>query len=197
MVGWEEGTVVFGARLRPMGMAWMRAVLVARENIVCGGGERGVGNCNNIKKKESMPGKRGKGKGKQTQKVVNKKGGKNNEDEFDDDEEEVEEEEVITSKTQAEAANSMKSMTSDSMGDNDGDEGNEHLGAAASKLAGKAKEMTEEERERQQYLKSIKVNADDVKFLVNEFEVSRAEADGLLRENDGELRKTVDALMNC
>eukprot|EP00003_Mantamonas_plastica_P015897 TRINITY_DN266_c0_g1_i17.p2 TRINITY_DN266_c0_g1~~TRINITY_DN266_c0_g1_i17.p2 ORF type:complete len:162 (-),score=45.72 TRINITY_DN266_c0_g1_i17:841-1326(-) len=147
MVGWEEGTVVFGARLRPMGMAWMRAVLVARENIVCGGGERGVGNCNNIKKKESMPGKRGKGKGKQTQKVVNKKGGKNNEDEFDDDEEEVEEEEVITSKTQAEAANSMKSMTSDSMGDNDGDEGNEHLGAVCGITEMKKEEIEARERE--------------------------------------------------
>jgi NACalpha-BTF3-like transcription factor len=59
--------------------------------------------------------------------------------------------------------------------------------AALQSLSTQSKQLTKEEEERRKALASVKVSAEDVELIVSEFEVSKAVADRVLRENGGDV----------
>ena len=66
---------------------------------------------------------------------------------------------------------------------------------ATAKLAAAKKQADEEQRLRNKELEAVNVSKDDIEYLSRELKISTKEATLKLRENGGNLRKTIEVLV--
>ena len=65
------------------------------------------------------------------------------------------------------------------------------------KLATQQQKEREEKMAREKELAKVKVNDSDVELIVREFEIHRREAERKIKENGGDLKKTIVTLLNA
>lgn len=68
---------------------------------------------------------------------------------------------------------------------------------AMQKLATQQQKEREEKMAREKELAKVKVNDSDVELIVREFEIHRREAERKIKENGGDLKKTIVTLLNA
>ena len=66
---------------------------------------------------------------------------------------------------------------------------------ALAELAKMEQAKAQENKNRRKELKAVQVNEDDVTYLVDEFLITKSEADSILRLNNGDLSETLKKLM--
>lgn len=70
------------------------------------------------------------------------------------------------------------------------------LKVAMSNLTARLQEQKKQQKEKKEQLAKVSIKREDVDLLINEFDLTRDKADTILRENDGDVTKVMEILIN-